>query len=70
MKVVIDGIEYVPYDRLGKNGIICPECGAANNSEVTDSRPREKGLYRRRKCICGYRWSTLEVLYEIERNCH
>lgn len=37
------------------------ECGATE-TEVTDSRRRNDGYRRRRRCLkCGKRWSTIEV---------
>ena len=39
----------------------CPKCG--KSTIVTDSRERNNGIYRRRKCnLCGYRFSTYETI--------
>lgn len=41
-------------------GMCCPEC-ECEKSRVTDSRPAEGGIKRRRECIdCGARWVTFE----------
>ena len=42
----------------------CPKCGV--ETFVIDSRPDPNGgIRRRRKCeACGYRYSTIEILYE------
>ena len=38
----------------------CPFCGT-DNTKVTDSRPDQDGIRRRRECLaCGRRFSTLE----------
>jgi hypothetical protein len=38
----------------------CAHCGAA--TDVADTRTRQYGVYRRRKCPnCGFRFSTLEI---------
>jgi hypothetical protein len=40
----------------------CPSCGRSE-SDVKDSRPalREAGIRRKRKCVCGVVFFTLEV---------
>lgn len=41
--------------------MMCPICNG--KTEVTDSRERKFGVWRRRKCLeCGTRFSTQEVL--------
>lgn len=40
--------------------ITCPECGALG--EVTDSRPNEVGVRRRRRCPSGHRFTTQEII--------
>ncbi len=43
------------------DGLSCPDCGC-QFSGVTDSRPAECALRRRRKCLsCGFRWTTYEM---------
>ena len=38
----------------------CPKCGWPVN-KVSDSRPVDKGIRRRRVCEeCGHRWTTYE----------
>ena len=46
-----------------EDSAVCPSCGAVNQSEVIDSRLHIKynGIWRRRRCKCGYRWNTIEV---------
>ena len=42
------------------SSFVCPLCGA-ELSKVTDSRPCQDGVRRRRKClVCGARWTTRE----------
>jgi hypothetical protein len=41
-------------------GILCPECGA--KSEVKETRPHAKGNRRRRYCLQGHRFFTLETV--------
>jgi hypothetical protein len=48
---------------MSGNGIPCPCCGI-RLSEVTDSRPAEGVIRRRRKCRCGFRFTTWEVPYD------
>jgi len=45
--------------------MICPACGSAAH-EVKDSRPNaeENAIRRRRRCGCGHRFTTFEVLRE------
>jgi len=43
-------------------GLGCSACGEAGLSEVLDSRPQEGGWRRRRRCACGHRFSTMEVV--------
>ncbi len=39
----------------------CPKCGG--DARVSDSRPHELGVHRRRKCMkCGERFSTMEMI--------
>lgn len=44
-------------------GLACPACGYAK-TEVKDSRPNvaDTLIRRRRHCICGTRFSTVEVI--------
>lgn len=44
-------------------GIACPFCGWGEGQEVTDSRPAEGYIRRRRRCPCGERYSTAEVVF-------
>jgi transcriptional regulator NrdR family protein len=48
----------------------CPKCGAENMSRVMNVRSRgDQGTYRRRECtICGCRFSSMEVVVEIEHD--
>lgn len=41
---------------------MCPRCGESP-TRVTDTRERTDGreVRRRRKCVCGYRWTTYEI---------
>lgn len=42
----------------------CPTCGH-HGSEVTHTRARSAGTWRRRQCLrCGVRFSTREVAYD------
>jgi transcriptional regulator NrdR family protein len=44
-------------------GLRCPKC--QSDTRVTDSRPRARGVYRRRMCLsetCGHRFSTHEFI--------
>lgn len=41
--------------------MICPRC-RSSETRVTDSRPTEETVKRRRLCKgCGYAWNTFEV---------
>ena len=42
-------------------GFLCPKCNA--RTLVIDSRyaPRRNGIRRRRKCVCGFRFTTRET---------
>lgn len=43
-------------------GLLCPNCGSID-STVADSRPRERAVYRRRRCsACEQRFSTIEMV--------
>lgn len=44
-------------------GLSCPQCGNAETG-VTDSRPDAIGRYirRRRRCQCGERFTTMEIV--------
>ena len=41
----------------------CPKCNVEGPIKVIDSRHNEKfnAVRRRRECLCGHRWTTLEV---------
>lgn len=45
--------------------IACPECGRQDTA-VVDSRPHAEGRLRYRKCQCGGRFPTLEVVLHGE----
>jgi hypothetical protein len=49
------------YAEPGVKGMTCPECGDMLD-KVTDSRPIEAGIRRRRTCPKGHRVSTLEQI--------
>lgn len=42
-------------------GIICPSCSAIDNG-VIDSRPHVLGRWRRHRCSCGFRFTTIEMV--------
>ena len=42
--------------------MFCPECGAEGKAFVIDSRPTLDGIRRKRKCECGARFHTIEIL--------
>lgn len=71
MKVVIDGVEYVPKKRTRREipipCDICVRCGAEENS-VLDSRPMPNCTrWRKRRCSkCGKTWTTLECGYTFD----
>lgn len=49
-------------------GIACPRCGH-KHAKCTDSRPNDAATKRRRRreCLtCGYRFSTIEVVFGTE----
>ena len=61
MRVVIDGVRYVPCSTIKKiDGVSCPLCHSTQ-TKVTDSRYRDKQRRRRKCLICDHRWSTIEV---------
>ena len=40
----------------------CPYCNVDDNFITLDSRSREFGIKRRRKCLsCGYNFATIEI---------
>ena len=42
-------------------GLLCPSCGQTSHV-VADSRPGISGsVRRRRKCPCGWAWTTYEI---------
>lgn len=45
--------------------LVCPKCQQRSTS-VVDSRPDQKGehIRRRRECVCGHRFTTLEISAE------
>lgn len=46
----------------------CPSCGE-NNNQIYDSRYHtQKVKWRRRKCICGHRFTTYEIPEETYNN--
>ena len=58
------------YLRGDNGGIVCPNCGEEDQSEIKDSRNVKGGKRRRRECKCGYRFSTLEIIVPSRRrNC-
>lgn len=69
MRVMIDGVRYVPENIINvslMNGTRCPKCDFVV-SQVLDTRYSDKyrSTRRRRKCLsCGYRWTTLEIIHE------
>ena len=42
------------------DGIACPHCGSIDHA-VKDSRPGPGYLRRRRYCVCGQRFTTVEI---------
>lgn len=40
--------------------MICPKCGMEHQSKVLETRERDDFVYRRRECICGFRYVTEE----------
>lgn len=47
--------------KAGGSSVTCPVC-ASTKGAVTDSRPSEGSIRRRRMCSNGHRFSTIEVL--------
>lgn len=49
----------------------CPGCGGWE-SNVVDTGPASdtNGIYRRRKCACGFRYNTREVIEIVEKKLH
>lgn len=45
--------------------MICPECGG--DMRVADSRPRDGGVWRRRKCATGHTVYTIECVTKVGR---
>ena len=48
---------------------ICPECGQ-RDSRVLQTRPSAThpgGIWRRRVCVCGVRFSTIELTHVSRR---
>lgn len=42
----------------------CPKCGSEQTRVLGAVRLRSVGLKsRRRECICGYKWGTLEISF-------
>lgn len=39
----------------------CPECKRESN-QIIDTRDRKDYVYRRRECLCGYRFATYEMI--------
>lgn len=74
MKVIIDGVEYVPVSVKMTNKVtnktdsdFCNKCGG--ESKTIDSRYRQcmHKRFRRKQCMaCGHRWDTVEYGFEAE----
>lgn len=42
--------------------MICPKCGLNDKSKVIDTRRRnDQYILRRRECVCGYRFGSVEI---------
>jgi len=48
---------------------LCPECGGKLRA-VIDSRSALSGIRRRRECLLGHRFTTLEVVVPDSRQGH
>ena len=49
--------------------MICPKCGKDDQQKVLDTRKRNCDyILRRRECVCGYRFSTVEIAELNERS--
>lgn len=43
--------------------MICPKCGLNDKSKVIDTRRRnDQYILRRRECVCGHRFGSVEVI--------
>lgn len=51
----------MPTPRKDDSPFMCPVCAGPMN-KVIDSRPDATGVYRRRKCAHGHRFSTRETI--------
>lgn len=40
--------------------MICPKCGTEHQSKVLETREKDDFVYRRRECLCGFRYVTEE----------
>ena len=41
-------------------GVRCPKCGNGSRSRVVETRSHDGRVFRRRRCACGTRYSTVE----------
>ena len=49
--------------------MICPVCGVNDQQKIVSTRRRSSDyILRRRECVCGYRFNTVEIMELNERN--
>jgi transcriptional regulator NrdR family protein len=48
-------------------GLGCPNCKMTTQHKVTDSRPGDKGIWRKRLCRCGERFTTIEKVLPVSK---
>lgn len=47
----------------------CPKCNCMTHGSVIDSRPSgENGIRRRRRCECGFRYTSIEIIVSNTHN--
>ena len=43
--------------------MVCPKCGINDQQKIINTRRRvEDYIWRRRECVCGYRFTTIEIM--------
>lgn len=67
MPSIMPAAEYIRKHKKGPPGVRCPGCGQAR-SQVVDKRNAGNRIKRRRACVCGQRFNTIEIVQPTRVN--